>query len=140
MRLSPAFQHGFCDIKRPRIRPADSLRLPPALEHERRNGHRRSRIGSAENDRGGSGLSGRPSLILPGASAMAPMSRRTGFFAAGTLAKPHPFLHTPAGIGELMVFSFDLLVNAVLAGVLLGGFYAAVTAGVSLSFGILDIV
>jgi branched-chain amino acid transport system permease protein len=34
----------------------------------------------------------------------------------------------------------DLLINAVLAGLLLGGFYAAVTAGVSISFGILDIV
>ena len=36
--------------------------------------------------------------------------------------------------------SFDLLLNAVIAGLLLGGFYAAVTSGVSLSFGILDIV
>jgi branched-chain amino acid transport system permease protein len=39
-----------------------------------------------------------------------------------------------------MIFSFDLLVNAVVSGILIGGFYAAVTAGVSLSFGILDIV
>jgi len=39
-----------------------------------------------------------------------------------------------------MVFSFDLLVNAVVSGILIGGFYAAVTSGVSLSFGILDIV
>jgi branched-chain amino acid transport system permease protein len=39
-----------------------------------------------------------------------------------------------------MIFSFDLLVNAVISGILIGGFYAAVTAGVSLSFGILDIV
>jgi branched-chain amino acid transport system permease protein len=36
--------------------------------------------------------------------------------------------------------SFDLLTNAVIAGILLGGFYAAVTIGVSISFGILDIV
>src|SRR6202034_1530736 len=36
--------------------------------------------------------------------------------------------------------SFDLLLNAVTAGLLLGGFYAAVTCGVSISFGILDIV
>jgi branched-chain amino acid transport system permease protein len=36
--------------------------------------------------------------------------------------------------------SFDLLANAVIAGILLGGFYAAVTLGVSISFGILDIV
>jgi branched-chain amino acid transport system permease protein len=39
-----------------------------------------------------------------------------------------------------MIFSFDLLVNAVVSGVLIGAFYAAVTAGVSLSFGILDVV
>jgi branched-chain amino acid transport system permease protein len=39
-----------------------------------------------------------------------------------------------------MIFSFDLLINAVVSGIMIGGFYAAVTAGVSLSFGILDIV
>jgi branched-chain amino acid transport system permease protein len=39
-----------------------------------------------------------------------------------------------------MVFSFDLLINALVSGILIGGFYAAVTSGVSLSFGILDIV
>ena len=39
-----------------------------------------------------------------------------------------------------MVFSFDLLLNALVSGILIGGFYAAVTAGVSISFGILDIV
>jgi branched-chain amino acid transport system permease protein len=38
------------------------------------------------------------------------------------------------------MFSFDLLLNAVIAGLLLGGFYAAVTVGISISFGILDIV
>ena len=36
--------------------------------------------------------------------------------------------------------SVDLLVSALIAGVLLGGFYAAVTVGISISFGILDIV
>jgi len=39
-----------------------------------------------------------------------------------------------------MIFSFDLLINAVVSGVLIGGFYAAIASGVSLSFGILDIV
>jgi len=34
----------------------------------------------------------------------------------------------------------DLLVNAIIAGLLLGGFYAAVTVGISIAFGILDIV
>ena len=39
-----------------------------------------------------------------------------------------------------MDFPFDLLINAIVAGLLLGGFYAAVTAGISISFGMLDIV
>src|ERR1700674_348238 len=38
------------------------------------------------------------------------------------------------------MFSYDLLLNSMMAGLLLGGFYAAVTAGVSISFGALDIV
>jgi branched-chain amino acid transport system permease protein len=36
--------------------------------------------------------------------------------------------------------SFELLINAIIAGLLIGGFYAAVTVGISISFGILDIV
>src|SRR4051812_19926987 len=39
-----------------------------------------------------------------------------------------------------MDFPFELLINAIVAGVLLGGFYVAVTVGVSISFGMLDIV
>jgi len=39
-----------------------------------------------------------------------------------------------------MDISWDLLINALVAGILLGGFYAAVTAGISISFGMLDIV
>jgi len=39
-----------------------------------------------------------------------------------------------------MIFSFDLLINAIVSGILIGGFYAAIASGVSLSFGILDIV
>lgn len=39
-----------------------------------------------------------------------------------------------------MDFPVELLVNAIIAGLLLGGFYAAVTVGISISFGILDIV
>ena len=34
----------------------------------------------------------------------------------------------------------SLLINAIIAGLMLGGFYAAVTAGISISFGMLDIV
>ena len=39
-----------------------------------------------------------------------------------------------------MYLSFDLLSNALMSGLLLGGLYAAVTIGVSISFGMLDIV
>ena len=38
-----------------------------------------------------------------------------------------------------MVFSFDLLLEALLFGVLLGCFYAAVSIGLSVSFGLLDV-
>jgi branched-chain amino acid transport system permease protein len=39
-----------------------------------------------------------------------------------------------------MVLSWDLLINALASGVLLGGFYAAVAVGVTIAFGMLDIV
>ena len=39
-----------------------------------------------------------------------------------------------------MSVSYDLVLNALIAGILLGGFYAAVTVGISIAFGILDIV
>ena len=39
-----------------------------------------------------------------------------------------------------MGIPLDLLMNAIVAGLLLGGFYAAVTVGISISFGMLDIV
>ena len=39
-----------------------------------------------------------------------------------------------------MEFPVELFINALIAGLLLGGFYAAVTVGISISFGILDIV
>ncbi len=38
------------------------------------------------------------------------------------------------------MLTFDLLVNSLVAGLLLGGFYAAVTLGLSLTFGLLDVV
>src|SRR5437870_8006396 len=38
------------------------------------------------------------------------------------------------------MFSLDLAINAVVAGLLLGGFYAAVTIGITISFGMLDVV
>lgn len=37
------------------------------------------------------------------------------------------------------MLSLDLLVNAIVAGILLGGFYAAVSLGITISFGMLDI-
>lgn len=38
------------------------------------------------------------------------------------------------------MFSFELLLNALMIGILLGGFYAALSIGLSISFGMLDIV
>ena len=38
------------------------------------------------------------------------------------------------------MFSLDLLLNALIAGILLGGFYAAVSLGISVTFGLLDVV
>lgn len=39
-----------------------------------------------------------------------------------------------------MDFSWDLLLNAVTSGIMLGGFYAAVAVGITIAFGMLDIV
>jgi branched-chain amino acid transport system permease protein len=39
-----------------------------------------------------------------------------------------------------MIFSLDLLCNAVVTGILLGGFYCAVAVGITIAFGMLDIV
>jgi branched-chain amino acid transport system permease protein len=39
-----------------------------------------------------------------------------------------------------MEFSTALVLNAIVAGLLLGGFYAAVSVGISISFGMLDVV
>src|SRR6202158_2380315 len=43
------------------------------------------------------------------------------------------------GSGGPQLFSFDLLRDAVVIGVLLGCFYAAVSLGLSVSFGLLDV-
>src|SRR4029077_20324067 len=47
---------------------------------------------------------------------------------------------TSSGPRPRMDFPIELLINAIIAGVLLGGFYIAVTVGISISFGMLDIV
>src|SRR5262245_16989002 len=52
-------------------------------------------------------------------------------------ARAEPAL-PPADV--LTVFSLDLLLNALVAGALLGGFYAAVSLGISVTFGLLDVV
>jgi len=52
--------------------------------------------------------------------------------------RPARWANAPVESG--MDISFSLLINAIAAGLLLGAFYAAVTAGVSISFGMLDIV
>ena len=46
---------------------------------------------------------------------------------------------TDKGEGSLKLFSMDLLFEAVVTGVLLGCFYAAVSIGLSVSFGLLDV-
>ena len=38
-----------------------------------------------------------------------------------------------------MIFSFQLLFEAIVFGILLGGFYAAVSIGLSVAFGLLDV-
>jgi len=43
-------------------------------------------------------------------------------------------------LARLNLFSFELLANAIVIGILLGGFYAALSIGLSISFGLLDIV
>ena len=63
---------------------------------------------------------------------------RTLLLAAVIAVLLLPALHAAY---ECVYFSpYDLLLNAAMAGALLGGFYTAVTIGVSISFGILDIV
>ncbi len=44
-----------------------------------------------------------------------------------------------APLRRAAMISLDLLINAIVAGVLLGGFYAAVSVGITISFGMLDI-
>src|SRR6195256_205054 len=48
-------------------------------------------------------------------------------------------MRAQAGQGGPHLFSFDLLLDAVVIGVLLGCFYAAVSLGLSVSFGLLDV-
>ncbi len=51
----------------------------------------------------------------------------------------HRRMAPKAGQGGPYVFSFELLLDAVVIGVLLGCFYAAVSLGLSISFGLLDV-
>src|SRR5262249_31230577 len=56
--------------------------------------------------------------------------------APGKRAREGPPDEEKAG----MLWDPQLLMNAIVSGLLLGGFYAVVTVGVSISFGMLDIV
>ena len=47
---------------------------------------------------------------------------------------------TSRGYRRAMEFPTALVLNAIIAGLLLGGFYAAVSVGISISFGMLDVV
>ena len=59
---------------------------------------------------------------------------------ARPLRRALPRSALPAQPTQAGAMSIDLLINAIVAGLLLGGFYAAVTVGISISFGMLDIV
>ena len=41
---------------------------------------------------------------------------------------------------NVMTVTYPLLVNALIAGLLMGGFYAALSVGATIAFGLLDIV
>src|SRR5262245_22591785 len=58
---------------------------------------------------------------------------------AGSVCARAVRLTAPPGEARLPM-NVDLLLNAIVAGLLLGGFYAAVTIGISISFGMLDVV
>src|SRR6202795_5196907 len=47
---------------------------------------------------------------------------------------------TSRGYRRVMEFPTALVLNAIIAGLLLGGFYAAMSVGVSITFGMLDVV
>jgi branched-chain amino acid transport system permease protein len=69
------------------------------------------------------------------------MRAGAGFGPRTRAAQPsgrEPGVYPSSAVEALM--PFELFANAIVSGMLLGGFYAAVTCGVSLSFGILDIV
>src|SRR5262249_60778140 len=44
------------------------------------------------------------------------------------------------GLAGIMDVSFDLLLNAIISGLLLGGFYAALSVCVAVAFGMLDVL
>src|SRR5215475_7540363 len=69
------------------------------------------------------------------------MGKRRDAQAAATIKTTgSPRLVQTGKLGGPVEISYDLLINALIAGLLLGAFYAAVTVGISISFGILDIV
>src|SRR5262245_40768881 len=69
------------------------------------------------------------------------MGKRRDAQAAATIKTTgSPRLVQTGKLGGPVEISADLLINALIAGLLLGAFYAAVTVGVSISFGILDLV
>ena len=73
-----------------------------------------------------------------GEPSMLPMpARRRDRATGGLCAAAAPRRRSRPRVA--MVVSLDLLVNAIVAGILLGGFYAAVSVGITISFGMLDI-
>src|SRR5205814_4789783 len=83
-------------------------------------------------------------LMRRQAGCRRPASSRGEFQHVATACPPRRrgdvlFAPGPLAIRDAPMVSLDLLINAMVAGILLGGFYAAVTVGITISFGMLDI-
>src|SRR5206468_3108769 len=120
-------------------RPAEAGRLPPRhrVQHGRRQGEVREerRVGEGTHPHGPV-----PEGPRHGHRSVPRAGQEGGALPRGAQVRRH---RLPVRRGEelarALLFSWDLLANAVVAGLLLGGFYAAVSLGISLIFGLLDI-
>ena len=81
---------------------------------------------------------GRAQLPLRAVALRAPGSRSEAERTKGAIARKARW--PPKSRPQEYVFSIELLLNALVAGVLLGGFYAAVSLGLTVAFGQLNIV
>src|SRR5206468_2410438 len=137
VRPGPGARPGRRGHEEPR--PAEAGRLPPRhrVQHGRRQGEVREerRVGEGTHPHGPV-----PEGPRHGHRSVPRAGQEGGALPRGAQVRRH---RLPVRRGEelarALLFSWDLLANAVVAGLLLGGFYAAVSLGVSLIFGLLDI-